>query len=321
CALPIYVDEVIEEIAQVPPLVELGRKLGWRPVPLTIKAGRRFARKWVNGPASGEDRQPITNGQRFSSSTNKSPLLQVQEAWFEYGRDVAALRGVDVQLRAGEVVALMGRNGSGKTTLLRGIVNLLRFDGGQVQINGRLTDNRSTAEICREVAYLPQNPDDLLFAETVREELWQTLRNHGLSATETAVDKLLAEVGLSEVAEAYPRDLSVGQRQRVALAAVMVTNPKLLLLDEPTRGLDYEAKAALVSLWQRWQQQGMGMLLVTHDVELVAQVANRVVVLSQGEVIAAGPTAEVLTASPLFAPQMAKLFPDKQWLTVADVVG
>lgn len=315
------VDEVIEEIAQVPPLVELGRKLGWRPVPLTIKAGRRFARKWVNGPASGEDRQPITNGQRFSSSTNKSPLLQVQEAWFEYGRDVAALRGVDVQLRAGEVVALMGRNGSGKTTLLRGIVNLLRFDGGQVQINGRLTDNRSTAEICREVAYLPQNPDDLLFAETVREELWQTLRNHGLSATETAVDKLLAEVGLSEVAEAYPRDLSVGQRQRVALAAVMVTNPKLLLLDEPTRGLDYEAKAALVSLWQRWQQQGMGMLLVTHDVELVAQVANRVVVLSQGEVIAAGPTAEVLTASPLFAPQMAKLFPDKQWLTVADVVG
>lgn len=315
------VDEVIEEIAQVPPLVELGRKLGWRPVPLTIKAGRRFARKWVNGPANGEGQQPVTDGQRFTSSTNNAPLLQVQGARFEYGRDVAALRGVDVQIQGGEIVALMGRNGSGKTTLLRGIVNLLRFDGGQVQINGRLTDNRSTAEICREVAYLPQNPDDLLFAETVHDELWQTLRNHGLSATETAVDELLAEVGLSDVAEAYPRDLSVGQRQRVALAAVMVTNPKLLLLDEPTRGLDYEAKAALVSLWQRWQQQGMGMLLVTHDVELVAQVANRVVVLSQGEVIATGPTAEVLTASPLFAPQMAKLFPDKQWLTVADVVG
>lgn len=315
------VDEVIDEIAQVPPLIELGRKLGWRPVPLTIKAGRRFARKWANG-IDGETVHK--NGGldiQSDTSVSESPLLQIQGARFEYGRDVAALLGVDLQIQTGEIVALMGRNGSGKTTLLRGVVNLLQFDAGQVQINGRWTNNLSTAEICREVAYLPQNPDDLLFAETVREELWQTVRNHGLSTTETAIDELLAEVGLSEVAGAYPRDLSVGQRQRVALAAVMVTNPQLLLLDEPTRGLDYDAKASLVALWQRWQQRGMGMLLVTHDVELVAQVANRVVVLSQGEVIAAGPTADVLTASPLFAPQMAKLFPDKQWLTVADVTG
>ncbi|MCA9981327.1 MAG: ATP-binding cassette domain-containing protein, partial [Anaerolineales bacterium] len=120
---------------------------------------------------------------------------------------------------------------------------------------------------------------------------------------------------------AYPRDLSVGQRQRVALGAIMVTRPRILLLDEPTRGLDYGAKRSLVALWRRWQAQGLGLLLVTHDVELVAQVAQRVVVLSEGEVIAEGDTAVVLNASPLFAPQIARLFPQQNWLTVADVLA
>jgi energy-coupling factor transport system ATP-binding protein len=177
------------------------------------------------------------------------------------------------------------------------------------------------ADICREVAYLPQNPDDLLFAETVAEELSITLQNHGLAGDETAVLDLLARLGLAEMHNLYPRDLSVGQRQRVALGAVTITQPGLVLLDEPTRGLDYAAKMALVNIWQGWLAQGKGILLVTHDVELVAQVAQRVIVLKAGRVIGEGETAVVLPQHPTFAPQISRLFPKRPWLTVEDVVA
>jgi energy-coupling factor transport system ATP-binding protein len=157
----------------------------------------------------------------------------------------------------------------------------------------------------------------------VAEELQITLTNHGLGldSAPVAPETLLVRLGLADLASAYPRDLSVGEQQRVALAAVTVTRPGALLLDEPTRGLDYQAKAALVQLLKQWQAEGTAILLVTHDVELAAAAAGRVVLLSQGEVIANGPPGQVLAGSPLFAPQVARLFPNTGWLTVADVVA
>ena len=225
-------------------------------------------------------------------------------------------------VRAGELVALMGRNGSGKTTLLKCIVGLLRPRQGEITLAGESLIGQKTADVCRSVGYLPQMPDDLLFADTVADELAVTLRNHGLldDPPITPAD-LLARLGLSSLAAHYPRDLSVGQRQRVALGAVTVTRPRLLLLDEPTRGMDYAAKRELVRLLREWQAEGAGVLLVTHDVELVVQAAGRVVVLDQGAVSAAGPPAEVLTAASLFAPQMARLFPGAGWLTVEDALA
>ncbi|MCB0024427.1 MAG: energy-coupling factor ABC transporter ATP-binding protein, partial [Caldilinea sp.] len=183
--------------------------------------------------------------------------------------------------------------------------------------------------------YLPQDPNTLLFAESVREELFVTLRNHGVESGEwrleigdseapnlqSPLSTLLDRLGLADKADAYPRDLSVGERQRVALAAVTVTRPGALLLDEPTRGLDYGAKRGLEQLLVEWRDDGMAILVVTHDVELAAAIADRVVLMSQGEIIAEGAPAEVLGASPLFAPQIAKLFPETGWLTVDDVLG
>jgi energy-coupling factor transport system ATP-binding protein len=178
------------------------------------------------------------------------------------------------------------------------------------------------AEICRQVGYLPQDPNALLFADTAREELRITLDNHGLKSNPpVAPDGLLESLGLTDKAEAYPRDLSAGERQRVALGAVTVTRPGALLLDEPTRGLDYDAKQRLTNLLQGWRDEGMAVLLITHDVELVAATADRVVLMSQGEIIADGDPAQVLGASPLFAPQVARLFPGTGWLTVEDVLG
>ena len=132
---------------------------------------------------------------------------------------------------------------------------------------------------------------------------------------------LLKDLGLEDLRTAYPRDLSTGQRQRVALGAVTVTQPALLLLDEPTRGLDVQNKKRLVDIWRNWLDQGMGLILVTHDVELSALIADRVIILSHGEVIASGPTGQVLSSSPLFAPQIARLFPGRGWLTAEEALG
>ena len=140
------------------------------------------------------------------------------------------------------------------------------------------------------------------------------MRHHDLLKL-NGVTALLGELGLAEVAQAYPRDLSVGQRQRVALGAVTVTQPKILLLDEPTRGLDYSAKQTLVEIWRRWLAAGMGLLLVTHDVELVAQVAHRVVILQEGRVVADGDTAVTLAQHPMFTPQYGRLLQNYRRLT------
>lgn len=212
------------------------------------------------------------------------PVLEARQLHFAYN-GAAVLRGVDLTLRPGQATLLMGRNGCGKTTLLKCLVGLLRPEQGQVLIHGQSNHGRQVADICRQVAYLPQNPDDLLFAETVSEELEITLQNH-FGRTPPQPDPkpaLLEQLGLAALAHAYPRDLSVGQRQRVALGAVMITRPGILLLDEPTRGLDYQAKATLLALWRQWRAAGLALLLVTHDTELAAQIADQTLILENGK--------------------------------------
>jgi energy-coupling factor transport system ATP-binding protein len=261
-----------------------------------------------------------------------APFVRATGVSVQYGgRPV--LRGVDFSVWPGEIVALMGRNGAGKTTLIKTLVGLLQPQGGEVWIGGMANARRPVAEICRTVGYLPQDPNTLLFAETVHDEMMVTLRNHGLAhhldaegralpgAPIADPQELLRRLRLSGKAGAYPRDLSVGERQRVALAAITVTLPGALLLDEPTRGLDYLAKQELVALLKQWRTDGMAIVLVTHDVELAAALVDRVVLMSQGEVIADGAPSEVLGSSPLFAPQVARLFPNMGWLTAEDVLA
>jgi energy-coupling factor transport system ATP-binding protein len=304
--------QVLRHIDLTPPLVTLGKALGWEPLPLTIKEGRRFAR----AAAPSEE----TTSRRYRSGNGSAPLLQVEGLSFAYN-GTPTLSDVSLAVNPGELVTLMGRNGSGKTTLLKCIVGLLRPDRGKIALAGESLVGRDTSRICQHVGYLPQEPDDLLFADTVTEELAVTLRYQGLlDHPPVAPEHLLKRLGLEGVTAAYPRDLSVGQRQRVALGAVTVTRPRLLVLDEPTRGLDYLAKQALVRLLKEWQASGIGVLLVTHDVELAAQAADRVVMLSQGRIIA-DDVPEVLTASPLFAPQVARLFPGSGWLVAEDALA
>ncbi|HFC12340.1 MAG TPA: ABC transporter ATP-binding protein, partial [Anaerolineae bacterium] len=244
-------------------------------------------------------------------------VLSAKNITVRYGGKVV-VDGVDLGMGRSEIVALLGRNGAGKSTLLKCLVKLVKPDAGTIRLYQQSTAQLSVAQICRQVAYLPQNPDDLLFAETVQKELVMTLANHGIAVEDMPIpfETLLNSLGIGEYAHAYPRDLSVGQRQRVALAALLITSPDIILLDEPTRGLDPATKQAFAHLLRDWRTQGKAILLVTHDVELVAQLADRVIVLDKGRVTQQGSALDVLADHPTFCPQIAQLFPNHGWLTV-----
>jgi energy-coupling factor transport system ATP-binding protein len=304
--------QVLAEIPLRPPLVSLGLTLGWQPLPLSIGEAQPFVTPEAVPAKPGADRN------RSEGVSRGDPFIRVENIEFSYG-DLPALRGVSLDLPAGAITALLGPNGAGKSTLLRCLVGLLRPRSGIIRVGGEDIARQSTAAICRQVGYLPQDPNALLFADSVRQELETTLRFHGLAGGAWVAD-LLARLDLAEKAEAYPRDLSAGERQRVALGAVMVVQPKALLLDEPTRGLDYAAKRLLLDLLRGWRDEGMAILLVTHDVELAALGADRAILMESGQVTASGSPLDVLAGSAQFAPQVARLFPGAGWLTVEDAL-
>jgi energy-coupling factor transporter ATP-binding protein EcfA2 len=293
------------DIDSVPPIVALGRTMDWDPLPLTVKAARIAARN--------EPRRP--NAPAIPRPPAGPPLIEIHGLATGYGPR-SVLRGIDVMGRPGELIALMGRNGSGKTTLLRSIIGLHRPVNGRIRIDGEDVTQRDTADLARVVGYVPQRPDALLFALTLREELAFTLRHHGGRGREP--DELLHRLGLAHAADRNPRDLSGGERERAALATILAGDPKLLLLDEPTRGMDPRRKRDLGVLLREICSEGGTVIMATHDVELVARIATRVVLLGDGQVIADGHPREVLADSLTFATQINKIYGDT-FLTVEDV--
>jgi energy-coupling factor transport system ATP-binding protein len=231
-----------------------------------------------------------------------------------------ALRGVDLRLHAGEVVALMGRNGAGKSTLLAALVGLRRPDGGTVRVGaGAAADPAALAprELVRQVGMVPQEPGDLLYADTVADECRQADRDAGLAPGSALA--VFADLAPGVAPGTHPRDLSEGQRLALALAVVLASRPPLVLLDEPTRGLDYPGKERLVHVLRGLAADGHAVLLATHDVELAATVTDRTMVLADGEVVSDGPSRDVVVSSPAFAPQVAKILAPDPWLTVSEV--
>ncbi len=212
----------------------------------------------------------------------------------------------------------MGRNGSGKSTLLKHLIGLLQPKRGQVLVAGQDTRSTPVEVLIQRVGYVPQDPSALLFSDSVREELEFTRRAHALPTADA--QHWLDQLDLAGLGERYPRELSVGQRQRVALAAILVAEPTVLLLDEPTRGVDPQEKKLLAGFLRAQAQQGHTVLMATHDVELAAECAQRVIILGEGQVVVDGPAREVMSQSAVFASQVNKLFRDPRLLTVEDVL-
>ena len=297
---------VLSGLPAAPPVTHLGRLLGWTPPPLTVRDARSALRAH-GGPPAWAVSAPVA-GSIVASPTPEPEavgevLASVRGVGVTHGNR-SVLGPVDLDIGQGEIVAVLGRNGSGKTTLLRVLA------GAQVPTTGRLTSSVP-------VAYVPQEPDSLLYATTVRAEIETTLDLLG-RRDPAAVDRWLDALRLHELADRHPRSLSVGQRQRVAIAAVAVGDAPVLLLDEPTRGIDSASRDALEAALVAHRRAGGSVVLATHDVELAARVATRVVVLGDGEVVAHGPAREVLAGS-LFAPQVLRVLPP--FLTVDEVAS
>ncbi|TQJ87806.1 ABC transporter ATP-binding protein [Streptomyces sp. SLBN-31] len=227
------------------------------------------------------------------------------------------LHQVGLTIAAGETVALMGRNGAGKSTLLSALVGLVEPSAGTVRVAGLTPHRTPPRDLVRQVGLVPQEPRDLLYADTVAAECAAADRD--AQAAPGSCRDLLSGLLPGVPDDTHPRDLSEGQRLTLALAVVLTARPPLLLLDEPTRGLDYAAKARLVTLLRALAADGHAIVLATHDVELAAELADRVILLAEGEVIADGPTADVVVSSPSFAPQVTKILAPRPWLTVAQV--
>jgi energy-coupling factor transport system ATP-binding protein len=244
------------------------------------------------------------------------PTAAVASLAVSRGR-IVALRHVDLTVTPGETVALMGRNGAGKSTLLAALVGLVEPARGSVRVGGAVPHRTAPRDLVRRVGLVPQEPRDLLYADTVAAECAAADQDAG--AAPGSCRALVSELLPGVADDMHPRDLSEGQRLALALAVVLTARPPLLLLDEPTRGLDYAAKARLVTVLRGLAAEGHAIVLATHDVELAAELAHRVVILADGEVVADGPTAEVVVGSPSFAPQVTKVLAPQQWLTVAQV--
>ncbi len=234
-----------------------------------------------------------------------------------YGQKIA-LQEISLSVRAGEVVAVMGRNGAGKSTLLSSMIGLREINRGLVQVLKNDPRLLHGTELISHVGYVPQEASDLLYGQTVAEELQNSDRDNQVPQGKTAksLHQLLPTIDTT----LHPRDLSEGERLCLVLAIVLAKKPVLLVLDEPTRGLDYQAKERLVKAIKGTISDSTAVILASHDVELVAEVATRVIVLADGEIVADGEVAEILTSSPAFAPQVTKVLSPARWLTVSEVL-
>ena len=290
----------------VPPITKLVQGMRERGInidktPLTVKEGRTML-EGVFQKASGQI-------PRRNKNDDGEPIIEIRKLWHVYPTGVTALKDISIKVCEGEFVAIMGRNASGKTTLVKHISGLLRPTKGMVLVDGIDTRRATIAELAKKVGFVFQNPNDHLFADTVEEEIAFTLKNLGGNGGEvkSRVDEILERFNIKEYRKQYPRYLSGGEKQRIALASVIIAQPRVLILDEPTRGMDYGLKSQLMAFLNEYRSQGNTVILVTHDVEMVAEHADRVILMSEGKVVVDDNKREVLSKALLFSPQINRL--------------
>jgi energy-coupling factor transport system ATP-binding protein len=243
-------------------------------------------------------------------------MIEAKNVYFTYPNGVEALKGVSLTIKNGEFVAIMGENGAGKTTLVKHFNGLLKPTKGSVLIDGVNTTKVSVATLARKVGFVFQNPDHQLFSETVEEEIAFALKNFGFKekVIERRVTWALNLLGLARYRKTSPFMLSGGERKRVALASILAWNPKILMLDEPTIGQDYSQKEKLLQFILQMKAQRKTVIIVTHDVEFVAECSPRVLLMREGRIVADGEARkvladpEILTHASIVPPQITQIF-------------
>lgn len=317
-----------------PPLVRLWHRLGRPAGEPTLKATRRspefkaLRRRIADVPEllKEPDPPPTTDHRTARRNAQRPAAVDAQGLWLTYDDGHEGLRGLDLRPAHGTVTALLGRNGAGKSTLLKTLVGLLKPDQGRVSLRpdagSKAVDPHRTelAQVAQQVGFVPQNPSRLLFHDTVTQELeWSLKQRQAGTSHRDDLQTLCRELDILHLGPRHPRELSTGERQRVALATALAGGPSLLLLDEPTRGLDIAIKERLAGRFRRLSREGVTLLIATHDVELVARCADRVALLAEGRVVTEGPWRQMLDGSTVFSTRIHRLFRNRHLHTVEDL--
>ncbi|MCE5297892.1 MAG: ATP-binding cassette domain-containing protein [Methanoregulaceae archaeon] len=212
------------------------------------------------------------------------PIISVQNLRYAYD-EVEALSGINLTVHRGEFVAIVGENGSGKTTLVKHLNRLLIPTSGDVIINGKNTRDCTIAMLAHDVGLVFQNPDHMFFADTVRDEIAYGVHNLGIEKSAEVINAALHDAGLSSSADLYPRWLSRGERQRLAIACVVAMQPGVIVLDEPTTGLDGNEARTVIDMLKDLQEKGHTILIITHNKEIARHCADRVILMENGKII------------------------------------
>ncbi|MEM4250475.1 MAG: energy-coupling factor transporter ATPase [Candidatus Bathyarchaeia archaeon] len=301
---PKEVLQSVERLTQlglkVPQATQLAQRLRSKgvpisPLPTTLEESINiFSRLFDQGEIdlSGKGAQ---QAEAEVAPTRNDPLIVCEDIWYTYPDGTEALRGVNLTVHRGDFVGLIGKNGSGKTTIAKIIKGLYTPTKGKVLIGGKDLNEKSGIDRARTVGYVFQNPDDQIFCRTVRDEISFGLKYMRLPKSETdrLVKKAASMMELEEYIDANPFDLSQGLRQRVAIASMLVFEPEVFIIDEPTTGQDFARAKIIMDVTETLHKSGITILIVTHDMELIAEYANRLVVMKDGKVLIEGPTKEV----------------------------
>ena len=245
-------------------------------------------------------------------------MLEVKDLHYTYSAGIEALKGINLTVNDGEFLAVMGQNGAGKTTLVKHFNGLLKPTSGEVFVDGVSTCDVSVAKLARNVGFVFQNPDHQLFSETVEDEVAFALRNFSFSETivEKQVDWALNLLDILEYRKTSPFMLSGGERKRVALASILAWDPHMIILDEPTIGQDYQQKEKLRQFILQLNSQKKTVIVVTHDVEFVAECNPRIILMTGGKILVDGIAEEILTdpktliQASIVPPQITQIFLD-----------
>lgn len=289
--------EIVSDIPCTPAIVQLAERRGWPELPRTVRDAQRLASADPDLVATPSKEPQQTPGERVLRASDLTVSLRAHAA--------PAIEGATFDVFAGTCVGLLGRNGAGKTTLLRAVAEIVPRSRGTIECAPGI-----------HVGYVTHDPSSLFTEATVRAELRRTRAIRKLPDSPEIVDRWLHLVRLVEAAERPAATLSGGQRIRAAIATIGVAEVDILALDEPTRGLDGDGKAVLHDVVEYMRRRGGSVLIATHDLELIAEVADRILVLSGGHLVDDGPPRELLTTG-LLRPAIGKVVPNA--LTLLDI--
>ena len=303
-------EEILMHSPIAPPIVHLARALGLKEIGVSVRDMRRMTAEIRDKEYTLAD---ITHKEKGDQ------IIHVRDLSVTYDGK-SALNSVSASIFTNEIVAIMGRNGAGKSSLLKSLAGIADVSDGTVDVSGLNPQNLKGKERRTSIGFIPQEPSDLLYGQSVQIECEQADKDNEMPTGTTA--QILHQLVPGVSANTHPRDLSEGQRLGLALSIVLSSNPAVLILDEPTRGLDYQAKKELTKILIDFAKAtNKCVVLATHDVELVAELATRVMFLADGDIVADGSTLDVLLSSPAFAPQVSKVMSPQPWLKVSDVVA